>query len=422
MAMLLGCVADDFTGATDLANTLAKEGLRTIFLNGVPRGTIDISSAEAVVVAIKSRTAPVEAAVSQSLAVLAYLRAAGAGRIFFKYCSTFDSTAAGNIGPVTDALLGALGSTFTVVCPAFPETGRTIYMGYLFVNGIPLAESHMRHHPLTPMTDSSLPRLMTRQSAGQAGLVAYPTIAAGEPAIRSALQRLPAEGKRYAIVDALLDKDLLEIGRACSDLPLVTGASGMAMGLAADLRRRHPSADSADATRLEKSDGLSAVLAGSCSAATLAQVEHMKRRWPALAIDPLKLAAGKQSAAAAVAWAAEKLQSGPVLIYSSAAPEVLKAVQAKLPPAEAGRILESAMAQVAAELVKCGVRRLVVAGGETAGAVVAGLGIRALRIGPQIDPGVPWTMSLDQPRVFLALKSGNFGSVEFFTKALEVLR
>ena len=421
MAMLLGCVADDFTGATDVANTLAKEGLRTIFLNGVPKGPVDISSAEAVVVAIKSRTAPVAEAVAQSLEVLRYLRSRGAGQFFFKYCSTFDSTESGNIGPVTDALLEALGSSLTVLCPAFPETGRTIYQGYLFVNGVPLAESHMRHHPLTPMTDSNILRLMDRQSTGRSGLVAYPTVAQGQAAIAQALQRLSAEGKRYAVVDALLDKDLLEIGRACGDMPLVTGASGMAMGLAADLRRRHPAADSADATRLEKSDGLSAVLAGSCSAATLAQVEHMKRRWPAMAIDPLALAEGKQTPAQAAAWAKDKLSAGPVLIYSSAAPETLKQVQAALTAARAGSLLESAMSEIARNLIAAGVRRLVVAGGETAGAVVSALDVPALRIGPQIDPGVPWTMSLGQPRLFLALKSGNFGSVEFFTKAMEVL-
>ena len=420
--MLLGCLADDFTGATDVANTLAREGLKTILLNGVPEGPIDLSSAEAVVVMIKSRSAPVSQAVAESLEVLRYLRRAGAERFFFKYCSTFDSTEAGNIGPVTDALLEALGSNFTVLCPAFPETGRTIYHGCLFVNGIPLAESHMRHHPLTPMTDSNVLRLMARQATGEAGLVAYPTVRGGEAAIRSAFRDLQAEGKRYAVADALFDRDLLEIGRACSDMALVTGASGMAMGMAADIRRRHPAADDADATRLEKAEGLAAVLAGSCSAATLAQVEHMKRRWPALAVEPVDLAEGKQTTAQAVGWAKDRLQAGPVLIYSSAPPEVLKRIQEKLGASEAGRVLESAMAEMARELVACGVRRLVVAGGETAGAVVAALGIRALRIGPQIDPGVPWTMSLDDPRVFLALKSGNFGSVEFFTKAFEVLQ
>lgn len=422
MPLLLGCVADDFTGATDLANTLVKHGMRTIQFIEVPDRATGAPDAEAVVVALKSRTAPVTEAVQQSRAALRWLRRNGARQIFFKYCSTFDSTDEGNIGPVADALLEDLGEDFTIACPAFPANGRTVYQGHLFVGEVPLSESGMRNHPLTPMTDANLVRVLARQTTGSVGLVPHAVVDAGAEAIRERFARLGAEGKRYAVVDALSDRHLFAIGAASAGLTLVTGGSGVAMGLPANFRTRGLLGEGGEAAFLPPAGGLAAVLSGSCSPATLGQVEEMKAGGrAAFAVDPLRLAEGADVAADAVAWARPKLSAGPVLVYASAPPREVKRVQKTIGRARAGGLIERAMASIARGLVDAGVRRLVVAGGETSGAVVNGLRITGLRIGPEIDPGVPWTMSLNDPPMFLALKSGNFGGRDFFLKAFEVL-
>lgn len=421
MAILLGCIADDFTGATDLCNTLVRQGFRTVQLIGVPLDDLPTPEAEAVTVALKSRTCPPEEAVAQSLAALRWLRRAGAAQIFFKYCSTFDSTERGNIGPVADALLDALGADFTIACPAFPTTGRTVYQGHLFVGDRLLAETHMRHHPLTPMTDSDLVRVLGRQTRRGVGLVPLPVVRQGPGAIRERFAALRAQGRAYAVVDAVEDEDLLSIGAACADLPLVTGGSGVAMGLPANFRDRG-AAPGAPAEALPEVDGAGAVLAGSCSAATLEQVAVMAERHPLLRLDPLALAEGFDPAEA-VAWAEERLPRGPVLVAASAPPEAVAAAQARLGRERAGSLVEEAMARIAQALVARGVRRLVVAGGETSGAVVQALGVKGLRIGAEIDPGVPATVTLGrEPPLALALKSGNFGAPDFFLKALERLR
>ena len=417
MALLLGCVADDFTGATDLANTLVREGMRTVLLFGAPAPDRPLPEAEAVVVALKSRTIPAADAVAQSLAALRWLREGGARQLFFKYCSTFDSTAEGNIGPVTDAMLAALDGDFTIACPAFPATGRTICHGYLFVGDVLLSESGMRNHPLTPMTNANLVRVLAAQTPHAVGLVRYDVVAAGPAAVKAEFDRLRGAGVRHAIVDALSDDDLRVIGTACAELPLVTGGSGIALGLPENFRRAGLLAADAAADRLPAVGGHAAVLAGSCSEATLAQLRHMQRHAPSFRLDPLVLAAGRDQAAEALAWAVEHLD-GPPLIYASAAPEEVRAAQAKLGREAAGELVERALARIARGLVEAGVRRLVVAGGESSGAVVQALGIDAIRIGPQIDPGVPWTVSLGEPAVALALKSGNFGGEDFFLKAL----
>ncbi len=422
MPLLLGCVADDFTGATDLANTLVKHGMRTIQFIEVPDRATGAPDAEAVVVALKSRTAPVAEAVEQSRAALRWLQRNGARQIFFKYCSTFDSTDEGNIGPVADALLEDLGEDFTIACPAFPANGRTVYQGHLFVGEVPLSESGMRDHPLTPMTDANLVRVLKRQTTGSVGLVPHAVVEAGADAIRGRCAALSAEGKRYAVVDALSDRHLFSIGAASEGLALVTGGSGVAMGLPANFRTRGLLGAGGEAAVLPRAGGLAAVLSGSCSPATLGQVEEMKARGrAAFAVDPLRLVEGADVAADAVAWASPKLSAGPVLLYASAPPEEVKRVQKTIGRARAGDLIERAMASIARGLVDAGVRRLVVAGGETSGAVVNSLKITGLRIGPEIDPGVPWTMSLGEPPVFLALKSGNFGGRDFFLKAFEVL-
>ena len=417
--MLLGCIADDFTGATDLANTLVRSGMRTVQTIGVPRAHSVAEGADAVVVALKSRTIAAADAVAHSLAALAWLRAGGARQIYFKYCSTFDSTDRGNIGPVGDALMQALQTDFTIACPAFPENRRTIYLGHLFVGDVLLSDSLMRDHPLTPMTEANLVRVLQRQTAHKVGLVPYDVIDRGSSAIRLAFDRLRADGVHYAVTDALCDEHLLEIGTACAGMPLVTAGSGIALGLPQNFVRAGLLVPRIDAAVLPPAGGKAAVLSGSCSEATRRQVAVMAQRHRAVAIDPLFDEAPERIARSALAQAESNLEAEElVLFYSSAEPEQVRRIQQQLGKARAADLVERTFAVLARSLVDRGVRRLVIAGGETAGAVVKALGVEALAIGAQIDPGVPWTMSLGEPRIALALKSGNFGTPDFFEKAL----
>jgi uncharacterized protein YgbK (DUF1537 family) len=417
---LLGCIADDFTGATDLANNLVRAGLRTVQTIGLPDAQAPAIEADALVVALKSRTIPAADAVAQSLAALRWLQAQGVQQIYFKYCSTFDSTPAGNIGPVTDALLDALhgeGRGFTIVCPAFPVNNRTVFKGHLFVGDVLLSDSSMRHHPLTPMHDANLMRVMQAQTRRRVGLVAQDVVAAGPEAIAARFAALQAEGVGVAVVDAVSDADLLRIGVALKGMRLVTAGSGIAIGLPQNWDRAPDAAGTA--STLPAFDGLGAVVSGSCSAATNGQVAAFKAAGrPAFAVDPLAIAQGQDVAGQALAWATPLLADGPVLVHATAEPAAVQAVQAQLGVEQAGALVEGVLAQVARGLVERGVRRMVVAGGETSGAVVQALGVRQLAIGPQIDPGVPWTWAptaLGVP-VHLALKSGNFGSADFFLK------
>lgn len=416
--MLLGCIADDFTGATDLANTLVRQGMSTVVLLGVPGGRV--ADADAVIVALKSRSIPAVDAVRLSLGALDYLKRGGARQYYFKYCSTFDSTAAGNIGPVADALLAALGEPFTVACPAFPTNKRTIYQGNLFVGDQLLAESGMRDHPLNPMTDSSLVRVLQRQAQGKVGLIPFATVERGAEAIRGDMQRLMAAGVRHAIVDALTDQHLLALGAACADLQLLTGGSGLALGLPENFRRNKLLKTTAPGA-LPRAGGHAVVLSGSCSAATQRQVAAFQRECESYALDALALARDPGVVAKALAWARPRLGAKPLLIYSTAAPKQIEEVQAALGRERAGAMVEKALGDIAQDLVARGARRLVVAGGETSGAVVIALGIAGLRVGAEIDPGVPWTASLGDEPIALALKSGNFGTDDFFLKAFKTL-
>jgi 3-dehydrotetronate 4-kinase len=420
VTMLLGCIADDFTGATDLANMLVRGGMRTIQTIGVPTAPL-AEEVDAVVVALKSRTIPAPDAVAQSLAALAWLKQAGCRQIYFKYCSTFDSTPKGNIGPVIDALMNALDTEFTIACPAFPENGRTICHGYLFVGDVLLSESGMKDHPLTPMTDANLVRVLQPQTKRAVGLIRYDDLARGPAALRDAIAKLQHQGTGIAVVDALTESDLHCIAEGCAGLPLVTAGSGVGLGIAEYHRRAGRLSHAATAAALPRVAGHVAILSGSCSEATNGQVAHWLRSRPGFRIDPLRLAAGQAMVADALAWARARLPNEPVLIYATSTPQEVKAVQRELGAERAGALVEAALAQIAEVIVGMGVRKLVVAGGETAGAVVGALGIRALRIGPQIDPGVPWTESLEPEPIALALKSGNFGSPDFFSKALAQL-
>jgi uncharacterized protein YgbK (DUF1537 family) len=417
---LLGCIADDFTGATDLAAMLVKQGMRSVQLIGVPAEGAAVPEADAIIVALKSRTAPVGEAMADSLAALRWLQQAGCRQFFFKYCSTFDSTDAGNIGPVADALVDALGCGFALACPAFPANGRAVFQGHLFVGSALLSESGMEHHPLTPMTDSNLVRVLSRQTDATVGLVPFATVAAGPAAIRRAMTQLKEQGRRYAIVDAVSDQHLLDIGAAAASHALITGGSGVAIGLPANFRAAGLLAEATEAGALPSVEGHAAVLAGSCSRATLFQIGTARDHVPTLELDALATPDAAVLSAQALAWAAGKLGSTPVVIAASAPAEQVAALQAKLGRDAAGLLVEETLARIAEGLVAAGVRRLVVAGGETSGAVVKRLGITRLRIGGEIDPGVPWTFAEGRGTALkLALKSGNFGGRDFFTRAFD---
>jgi uncharacterized protein YgbK (DUF1537 family) len=420
----LGCIADDFTGATDLANNLVRAGMRVVQTIGTPDAS-DSVDADAVVVALKSRTLPAAEAVAQSLAAVQWLKAQGATQIYFKYCSTFDSVyagdARGNIGPVTEALMDALGTDFTVATPAFPDNQRTVFKGHLFVGDALLGESGMRNHPLTPMADSNLVRIMQAQCKRRVGLLDYSVVARGEAAIAEHVAQLKAQGVGIAIVDAVSNADLMLLGRALARLPLLTAGSGLAIGLPANFSI----APSATASALPPAQGACAILSGSCSVATNAQVKHfMDAGLPAFAIDPVQLASGVNVVQQALDWAAPWLGQKPVLVYSTADTTALKTAQAFLGVQAAGDMVEKALSDIARGLVELGVGQLIVAGGETSGACVQALGITRMQVGMQVAPGVPWchaVTGLAGKTVHILLKSGNFGAQDIFSQAFGLL-
>ena len=417
--LLLGCIADDFTGATDLANNLVRAGMRVVQTIGVPNAPLS-AEVDAVVVALKSRTIAPQDAIDQSLQALQWLQDQGAQQIYFKYCSTFDSTAQGNIGPVTEALMHALQTDFTIATPAFPDNGRTVFKGYLFVGDVLLNESGMQHHPLTPMTDANLVRVMQAQCKSKVGLLSHKTIAQGATAISQEITNLKQQGVRIAIVDAVSNDDLMRLGPALKGMPLVTAGSGVAIGLPQNFGL----SPTPQASVLPKASGLQAVVSGSCSQATNRQVAHFKATGrPTFLIDPLHLKGSWEDLVQeALAWAQGHLASGPVLVYSTATPESVQAVQSQLGVEVAGHQVEQALAAIARGLVQQGVQQMVVAGGETSGACVQALAIEQLQIGPQIDPGVPWCHAhTPMGGVHITLKSGNFGTDDFFSKAFTFL-
>lgn len=416
MTTLLGCIADDFTGATDLAGLLARSGARVSLRIGVPTEPPKETAAFEVI-ALKCRTAPVADAVSECRAALAWLKEAGAQRFFWKYCSTFDCTPEGNIGPVAEALMADLGAQQTIYCPAFPENGRSIFMGNLFVGQQPLAESPMKDHPLTPMTDSNLMRLLAPQVTGTTGLVDRLTVARGAPDIDAALARLADDGVAHVIVDAVADADLQEIATACRDMPLLTGGSALAMPLPALYAQDGKlDMDGAKAAPPQIDPG-AIILSGSCSAMTRAQVADYAKDAPSYRLDPLVLA--RDGAGAALDWLAAQARDVSPILYATAEPEDVRAAQAELGTAQAGEVVEAALAKLAIAARDGGTRRFVVAGGETSGAVTQALGVTRLDIGAEIAPGVPWTFcESGGHQIALALKSGNFGTEGFFGTAL----
>ncbi|MEM6825053.1 MAG: 3-oxo-tetronate kinase [Pseudomonadota bacterium] len=420
MSVLLGAIADDFTGATDLANTLVSEGMPTIQMLGVPESNAVPDGASAVVISLKTRTKPPREATRQALEALEWLRAQGARQTMFKYCSTFDSTDRGNIGPVADALLDALGGEFALVCPAFPENGRTVYNGMLFVGDTPLSESPMKDHPITPMRDSSLRRLLEAQSRHQAGLIPLQAVRCGAAAVRSEMLALRAAGVTYGVADALTDGDLRVLAEAAVDNELITGGSGIARGLPENFHM-------AGALRVRSSPsrprvcGRRLVLAGSCTPTTRTQISWAKEHWPCRKIEIERLGDPEDEVNSAIAWAASQPEGAPVVLYGSDDREEVARGQARFGAFRAGEMMEAAMGRIAVALHEIGFRQLVVAGGETSASVVSALGPHALRIGPEIAPGIPWTEALGTPPLALALKSGNFGAESFFAHAFEML-
>jgi len=424
VSLKLGCIADDYTGASDLANTLTRAGLRTVQTIGVPADDLAMPEVDAVVVSLKSRSIEASVAVERSRAAEKWLRGRGAGHVLFKICSTFDSTDAGNIGPVMDALSADGGKGVVLVTPAFPETGRTVYQGNLFVGAVPLNESPLKDHPLNPMHDSNLVRVLARQSRTQVGLVDLATVTRGVEAVRAKLADLSAKGIGAAVIDAVFDLDLETIGAVAVEHKVSVGASGMGLGLARALAQKTVKGAVASAAAGEAIGGPAACLAGSCSQATLGQIASAEKVMPVLHLDPDQVVKGKDQARRALAWARERLGSGPVLIASSATPQEVAALQSRHGRDAAGHAIEQAMADIAEGLVHSGVHRLVVAGGETSGAVVDRLRIPGFLVGAEIAAGVPVLRAVGAKdgAMLLALKSGNFGGPEFFSDALSLMR
>lgn len=408
----LGIIADDFTGASDIASFLVENGLRTVQMNGIPQRPLP-DGVDAVVISLKSRSNPIDEAIAQSLAALDWLRAQNCRQFYFKYCSTFDSTAQGNIGPVTDALLDALGEDFTVISPALPVNGRTIFNGYLFVGEVLLNESGMRNHPITPMTDASLIRLMDAQSRGKTGLVAYPDVARGAARVRERFAELRRDGYRYAVLDSVDNSQLAVLAEACADLPLLTGGSGLGAYVAARLSGGKKGSDAFVPPKAP-----TVILSGSCSVMTNKQVAAYKAIAPTRFVEAERcIHEGDAYVAELAQWAAVNLggEYAP-LLYATVPPDELKAIQQRFGVEKASHAIEQTFAALAVRLKGQGVRNFINAGGETSSIVVQQLGIDGFHIGRQIAPGVPWLRVLDGD-IYLALKSGNFGSEDFFAHA-----
>lgn len=412
--MLLGCIGDDFTGSSDLANTLAKQGMRTVQYTGIPSCDAP-SEVEAGIVALKSRSIDPKIAVEQSLKALDWLKRQGCQQFFFKYCSTFDSTPMGNIGPVIDALAKALDAHKIIVCPAFPGAGRSIYQGHLFVNDVLLNESGMQDHPVTPMVDSDIRRWLKPQTKFNVGHVTALHVLNGAEAIKTAMQDEHQKDNRIIVVDALQDSDLLEIGYAAADLPLITGGSGVALGLPANFAKKGLATGASQNWQAQA--GKCVVLSGSCSKATRAQIAFHAKTNPAFEIVAGDVIEGRLQAETVAKWLVAK--QGIPIAYSSADPKIVRSVQEKFGGEKSAEAIENFFAEISRRLVEKGIECILTAGGETSGAVVEALQLKELEIGPEIDPGVPALRA--GPNLVLALKSGNFGAEDYFAKAAKIL-
>ncbi len=420
MSILLGCIADDFTGATDIASFLVASGMRTVQLIDTPTDMREFENIDAVVIALKSRTQETSQAVKDSVNALQWLQKQGCEQFYFKYCSTFDSTEEGNIGPVADALLNALDESFTVVCPSLPVNGRTVYKGYLFVNDVLLNESGMENHPLTPMKDANIVRVLASQTDSSVSLVDIHQVTQGANTLRETL-KVASEKTNYAVIDTLTNDDLITIGHACADLKLLTGGSGLALGLADNFEAKGLFTKQINSAKLEKVSGDVVVLSGSCSQVTQKQVTVFQENHLSLKLDPIAIAQGEQTTEEVITWYVSNREKSPLLIYATDSPESVKHFQQALGEVKAGEIIEEMMAKIVEKLRNLGVNKFVVAGGETSGSVVKALNVMSLKVGPTIAPGVPVMQSLDGVTCLVALKSGNFGDQDFFIKSVKMM-
>ena len=411
----LGVIADDFTGASDVAGTLVGAGMRVVQTFGIPDPSVQLHDVDCIVVSLKTRSVPAAEAVKQSLAAAHALKSRGVQQLHFKYCSTVDSTPEGNIGPVADALPEEFvpAGQITVVAPGTPALRRTVYNGVLFAGTDLLQESSMRHHPLTPMTDSSVPRLLQAQTKSLVGQIGYSAIEAGTPAVRSQFQYLSGQGTEYAVVDTLNDRHLAVLGAAVLDHPLVTGGSGLVGGLAAARGFRFPP----ESVRAARPTGPAAVVAGSCSEMTSVQIDVFRRLRPCFLVDPVAIAEGQDVVDEALGFARDNLLDGPILIHSTASPHEVSRAQRQLGKARAAELTEHSLSTIAEGLVGVGCRQLIVAGGETSGAVVRRLGITTAHVGKEVSPGVPWLKTDTDPELSILLKSGNLGKPGLFLDA-----
>ncbi|WP_421780244.1 3-oxo-tetronate kinase [Kiloniella litopenaei] len=423
MSIILGCIADDLTGATDLAMILVREGMKTVQVVGEPNADTPAPNAEAVVVALKSRTNNAQEAISMTISSCKWLQSHGAKQIFFKYCSTFDSTDQGNIGPVTDALMKHLECSSTIACPAFPENRRTVYHGYLFVNDGLLSESSLRNHPLTPMRDSNIKRILSAQSSSKVSNLYFEQIEKGHEVIAQAVAEKETGQPTIHITDALNDNHLRSIGKACKDMKLVTGGSAVAQGLPLNFEEQGLLRTRTKAQSFSAPGGASVILSGSCSEATRSQVSYAQNHIPSYCLDAVAILKGEPVAEEAINWATKYIDTAtPVLLYSSADPSVVEQIQNNQNQIDIGSRVEAVIGEIAQKFHALGANRFVVAGGETSGAVINALAVKTMSIGPQIDPGVPWTSTtINEKPIALALKSGNFGTDDFFIKALNQL-
>jgi len=425
-----GCIADDYTGGTDVAAGLRRAGLRVALVFGVPTSDQSLPPCDAAVVAMKIRTAPVERATEDVAAAHAWLKGQGVQHFYYKYCSTFDSTPRGNIGPITDLLLELTGMRTSVICPSSPVHGRTVYQGHLFVGDRLLSESALRRHPLTPMTDPDLVRFLAHQTAGPVGLVSWPEAATGPSAVREAVDRLARSGVRHVVTDAIGPNDLRTIVAAMHDRALLTGGAGLAEAWAelvhdglyagADTRAGVTSSiappEEPSPRVQDVSGGNTLVLAGSCSAATLAQVSEAKAVFPSFRLDPVRTPDPAQMLEEAIAWLEDQPSGRPRLIYSSAPQPEREAAVAAMGSGTADH-LEDVLGALAVHAAAAGTRRFVVAGGETSGAVVSALGIQQVLVEDELEAGVPWCITGGLRPLRLLLKSGNFGSSRLLVEA-----
>ena len=420
MSILLGCIADDFTGATDIASFLVASGMRTLQLTETPSKHKNLDDIDAVVIALKSRTQEKSEAIKDSIIALNWLLKHDCEQFYFKYCSTFDSTSLGNIGPVTDALLDCLDEKFTIFCPSLPVNGRTVYKGHLFVNGSLLNESGMENHPLTPMKDSNIVRVLKSQTKKSVALVEINEILKGVEELRDILKKIEKNAE-YAVIDTITNENLFTIGQACADLKLLTGGSGLAMSLADNFEAKGLFTKNKDSAAIEYVDGHTVVLSGSCSPTTQEQVAVFQKKYLSLKLDPIALFNGDQTIDEILTWYERKCHESPLLIYATDTPELIKQSQNELGIEKSGEIIELTIAVIVTRLRKIGVKKFVVAGGETSGAVVKALSLKSLKVGPTIAPGVPIMQSLEDDPCLVALKSGNFGDKDFFEKSIYLM-